>query len=282
MADWATYVIVREDGDHEVYEARFGAIGLDLDLLAGPEVLVPVLRARPLAEDWRDEVWCQAAALIDLRCKTLLFFAWEGPVTELRHRAALWEALRRAWPGWELRWTHDGPAALRAHLGLDPEVVREKAGGSTYPDGALATGDEELAERDPLIRVVTVGADRCHLLSSANHHPVAEGPALLVRLERAPGHGRCVLAANSGLHVDPLRRRVGWWLLGAQAGVPRMASRWPGWTVEFWADRWEEHVRASGGRFAPPAVDPEQALAELRDEARGRRSALGDAVLRLP
>lgn len=39
MADWATYVIVREDGGHEVYEARFGAIGPDLDLLAGPDVL---------------------------------------------------------------------------------------------------------------------------------------------------------------------------------------------------------------------------------------------------
>ncbi|MEU1539421.1 hypothetical protein ABZ461_15080 [Actinacidiphila glaucinigra] len=281
MADWATYVIVREDGGHEVYEARFGAIGLDLDLLAGPDVLLPVLRERPRAEGRRDEVWCQAAALIDLRQRVLLFFAWEGPVVELRHRAAVWQALRRAWPGWQLRWTYDGPAELRSHLGLDPEAVRE-TGGSTCPDGALATGDGELAEHDPMIRVVTVGADRCHLLSSVNHHPVAEGPALLDRLAGAPDHGRCVLAADSGLHVDPARRRVGWWLLGAQAGAPRMASRWRGWTVEFWADHWEEHVRASGGRFTPPLVDRDQALAELRDAARGRRSALGDAVVRVP
>ncbi len=37
MANWATFVVVPEDGAHEVYEARFGAVGLDLDLLAGPD-----------------------------------------------------------------------------------------------------------------------------------------------------------------------------------------------------------------------------------------------------
>ncbi|MER5887647.1 hypothetical protein ABT160_27855 [Streptomyces sp. NPDC001941] len=38
MADWATYVVVPGDapdgGAPEVYEARFGAVGIDLDLLA--------------------------------------------------------------------------------------------------------------------------------------------------------------------------------------------------------------------------------------------------------
>ncbi|MFJ4850497.1 hypothetical protein [Streptomyces sp. NPDC088733] len=280
MADWATYVIAREDGGHEVYEARLGAVGLDLDLLAGPEVLVPLLRSRSTAQ-WRDEGLCQAAALVDLPGRTLLFFAWEGPITQMRHRAVLWEALRRAWPGWELRWTYDGPAALRAHLGLDPEAVRYR-GRRVYPDAALAADDAELTERDPMVRVVTVGADRCHVLSAGNDHPVAEGPAVLDRLVGAPDHGRCGLAAESGLHVDPGRRRVGWWLLGAAAGATEMASRWPGWTVEFWQDRWGEHVRASAGRFSPPVEARRLALAELRAAAREHRSALGEFVLRTP
>ncbi|MFD3457114.1 hypothetical protein ACFWVC_33670 [Streptomyces sp. NPDC058691] len=280
MAEWATYVIAREDGGHEVYEARFGAVGLDLDLLAGPDVLVPLLRSRGVAE-WRDEGLCQAAALIDLRSRTLLFFAWEGPITQMRHRAVMWDALRGAWPGWELLWTYDGPAELRTHLGLDPEDVRYR-GGRTIPDAALGVDDEELAERDPMVRVVTVGADRCYVLSAGNDHPVAEGPAVLERLAGAPDHHRCEVAAESGLHVDPDRRRVGWWLLGAAARAPEMASRWPGWTVEFWQDRWEEHIRASAGRFSPPAAIRWRALAELRNEARERRSALGAAVLRTP
>ncbi|MFD7325628.1 hypothetical protein ACFV9D_31840 [Streptomyces sp. NPDC059875] len=270
MANWATYVVVPEDGgdgSHEVYEARFGAVGLDLDLLAGPDVVVPLLRARSQVPGrWRDDGCCEAAVLIDLRRRTLLLFAWEGPITQMRHRAAMWEVLHRAWPGWELRWTYDGPAELATCLGLDPEEVRYRHP-SLCLELALDLGDEELVERDPLVRVVTIGADRCHLLSAVNDHPIAEGPALLDRLADAPAHGRCAVAADSGIHVDPARRRVGWWLLSAVAGAGEMASRWPGWTVEFWQDRWEEHVRVAGGRFVPPTVDRVQALAELRNEA---------------
>lgn len=268
MANWVTYVVVPEDGVHEMYESRFGAVGLDLDLLAGPEVVLPLVRARDRVQGhWRDDQACEAAALIDLRRRTLLLFAWEGPITQMRHRAAVWEALRHAWPGWELRWTFDGPADLRVCLGLDPEDVRWR-GRSLCPEFAMDLDDEELADPDPMIRVVTVGADRCHVLSGVNDHPIVEGPALLDRLTDAPDHGVCAVTAGSGIHVDPERRRVGWWLLDATAGAGGMATRWPGWTVEFWEDRWEEHVRAAAGRFAPPAVDREQALAELRAEAR--------------
>jgi hypothetical protein len=286
MADWATYVVIPEDGGsdgsggsggsdgsgghevYEVYEARFGAVGLDLDLLAGPDVVVPLIRARDRVRGrWRDDGMCEAAALIDLRSRTLLLFASEGPITQMRHRSATWELLRRAWPGWELRWTYDGPAELASYLGLDPEEVRYRPP-SVYSESALDLDDEELADRDPLVRVVTIGgAGRCHLLSAVNDHPIVEGPSLADRLAEAPDHGVCALAADSGIHVDPARRRVGWWLLGAVPEAGEMASRWPGWTVEFWQDDWEEHVRVAGGRFVPPTVRREQALIELRSEA---------------
>ncbi|WP_406865001.1 hypothetical protein ABZO31_32995 [Streptomyces sp. HUAS MG47] len=282
MANWAMYLVIPEDGGaYEAYAPRFGAVGIDLDLLAGPDVVLSRLRAREQwARDWIDEGRCEAAALIDLPRRTLFLFAWEGPITELRHRAATWEALGAAWPGWELRWTYDGPADLREYLGLDPEGVREpELGLGVFPEYAMEPGDEELAEPDPMVRVVTIGADRCHVLSSCNDHPIVEGPALLGRLADAPDHRVCTAAADSGIHVDPERRRVGWWLLGASAGARRAAEHWPGWTVEFWADRWEEHVRAAGGRFAPPAVDRRQARAEVRAEALERWSPDGPREL---
>ncbi|MFI6983007.1 hypothetical protein ACIBSV_30980 [Embleya sp. NPDC050154] len=34
--------------------------------------------------------------------------------------------------------------------------------------------------------------------------------------------------------------------------VPKL---WPGWTVEFWQDDWERHVRACDGRFSPAPFD---------------------------
>ncbi|MFG2229056.1 hypothetical protein ACGFNX_03395 [Streptomyces sp. NPDC048723] len=53
-----------------------------------------------------------------------------------------------------------------------------------------------------------------------------------------------------------------------------MTARWPGWTVEFWADRWSEHARSVPGLFTPPAArrpppagDRVAALDAVRDEA---------------
>ncbi|WP_460071870.1 hypothetical protein [Streptomyces sp. YKOK-I1] len=266
MADWATYVVVPEEGAHEVYEARFGAVGLDHDLLAGPDVVLPALRARPRADGWREDWMCEAAALFDLRRRVLLCCASEGPVTEFRHRAVTWRALARAWPGWELRWTYDGPADLRRHLGLDPAAVRERER-KVYPAPFLGPDDEEFLERDPLVTAVTVGDRRCHLLAAIDDHPVCEGPALLDRLADAHDHGRCTVPAGAGIHLDPLRRRVGWWTMSTVAEAGEMGAYWPGWTVECWQDRWEEHARAAPGRLVPPRVDPAQALAELREDA---------------
>ncbi|GAA0597113.1 hypothetical protein [Streptomyces crystallinus] len=288
MAEWATFAVVPESGDHEqheLYESRFGAVGLDLDLLAGPDVVLPFLRAHaPARHGWRDDVLCEGAVLLDPHRRVLLTFVRDGPTACMRHRAAALDLLHQAWPGWQLRWTYDGPAELRAYLGLDPSAVRDPLGevhaGAVLAPGDL--GDDALGEDDPLATLVTVGADRCHLVAATGDHPVAEGPAVLDRLESAPDHGRCELAVLSGLHVDPARRRVGWWLLGAQPGAYEMAARWPGWTVEFWQDRWQEQARAAGDRFAPPPVERVQALADVRDEARerwaGRRGAAGGSA----
>ncbi|MFC9327115.1 hypothetical protein [Kitasatospora sp. NPDC057015] len=267
MAEWATFVVVPEVGGHLITESRFGAVDLDLDLLAGPEVFVPFARAQADAGGrWRDDVWCEGAALVDLAARVLLVFAWEGPSTTMRLRAATLELLRLAWPGWEVRWAYDGPADLLRHLGLDPAPVRDpdREVHAGYP---AEPGDEELAESDPLLTVVTIGPDRCHLVSAASRHPIAEGPALVDRLAGAYGYGSCALPVGSGLHVDPRRRTVGWWLLDSEAEAYEMARRWPGWTVEFWQDRWEEHVRAAAGRFVPPPVDRRSALDEVRADA---------------
>ncbi|MEU5110793.1 hypothetical protein AB0G64_04750 [Streptomyces longwoodensis] len=267
MADWAFYAVVRADGTHEFYDPRFGAVGLDLDLLAGPDVVLRALRARPRqADHWRTDATCEAAALIDVRRRLLLLCATEGPSTQMRHRGAHWKRLQRAWPGWEVRWTFDGLADLRIHLGLDPDTVRE-ADARVHPELPLEPGDEELTERDPYVRLVTVGGRRCHLLTAVNDHPVTEGPGVIERLTTAYDHGTCALPVDSGLHIDPVTRRVGWWLLGFRPRGAEMGDRWPGWTVEFWEDRWGEHVRAAPRSFRPPLVSPDLAERELTEAA---------------
>ncbi|MFB7241358.1 hypothetical protein CW362_15195 [Streptomyces populi] len=270
MGDRANVIVVRENGTHELYRTGW-AVGIDLDLLDGP---TPVLAMLPgLRQDgwWLDDTMAQGGILLDLGRKVLLFFAWEGPSTELRHRAAMFESIRAAWPGWEVRWLYDGPAELREYVGLDPEYVRRRdADLSSAP--LLAPDDEDLTGSDPGGVVITVGADRCHVASDAFDHPVREGAALLDRLADAPGHRVCRLHVNSGIHLDPERRRLGWWSLYSSPQAHQVPELWPGWTVEFWQDDWEQHVRV-GDRFSPAPFDAgEEARTAVLAEAGERRA----------
>jgi hypothetical protein len=270
MGDRANVIVVRDNGTHELYRTGW-AVGIDLDLVEGP---APVLAMLPgLHQDgwWLDDTTAQGGILLDLGRKVLLFFAWEGPSTELRHRAAVFELIRAAWPGWEVRWLYDGPAELREYVGLDPEYVRCR---DTDPSLAplLAPDDEDLAGPDPGGVVITVGAGRCHVAADAFDHPVREGVALLDRLANAPGHASCHLHVNAGIHLDPERRHLGWWSLCSSPQAYQVPESWPGWTVEFWQDDWERHIKASD-RFSPAAFDGgEKARAAVLAEAGERRA----------
>ncbi|GHI87253.1 hypothetical protein [Streptomyces xanthophaeus] len=284
MGNRAAFVLTGPGG-HTLHRSSYGAVALDLDLLGGPQAVLPFLRSHAPDASWYPDDMVEAGVLADPDRRLLLLFAWEGPAASHRTRAAALELLRRAWPGWEVRWLYDGQSAMRTHLGLAPQ---EEPPFAVHPGPALEPGDEELDDPDPLVAVVTVGPGpgsgpgRCHVLADIAAHPVEEGPALLDRLRDAPDHGSHRLRADAGIHVDPERRRVGWWLNTALAHSRTPAALWPGWTVEFWEDRWSEHVRASGGRFAPPAPDRAAALAEVRDEALARWAGpRGDVRARL-
>ncbi|WP_237518954.1 hypothetical protein, partial [Streptomyces sp. SID5910] len=240
-------------------------------LLEGP---TPVLAMLPeLRQDgwWLDDGVAHGGILLDLGRKVLLFFAWQGPSTELRHRAAMLELIRRAWPGWEVRWLYDGSAELREYVGLDPEYVRCRDSAPSLAP-LLAPDDEDLAGPDPGGVVITVSTGRCHVASDVFDHPVREGAALLDRLADAPRHGVCRLHVNAGIHLDPERRHLGWWSLYSSPQAYQVPELWPDWMVEFWQDDWERHVRASDC-FTPAAFDAgEEARAAVLVEAGKRRA----------
>ncbi|MEU8760117.1 hypothetical protein [Streptomyces sp. NPDC048659] len=270
MGDRADIVVVREDGAHELYRTGW-AVGLDLDLLDGPARFLALLPGLRRDGGWLDETRAQGGILVDLGRKALRYFVWEGPSAELRHRAAAYDLIRAAWPGWEVSRLYDGQAELRAYVGLDPEHVRRR---DEAPDPApfLAPDDEDVTGPDPGGVVVTVGTGRCYVASDAFDHPVHEGVGLLDRLAVAPGHGVCRLHAGSGIHIDPERRRLGWWSLSFTPGAYRVAERWPGWTVRFWQDAWPRHT-AAAPLFAPEPFDPgEEARARVLAQAAERRA----------
>ncbi|MFI5862269.1 hypothetical protein [Streptomyces sp. NPDC051546] len=200
MSSRATFLV-----DHRRYESSSGAVGLDLDLLAGPRAFVPFAEAHAeAAGPWYDDEACEAGALVDTRAKVLLVFAWEGVFASTRTRAAAFELLRRAWPGWRVRWLYDGQRGLRAYAGAEPCAHR----GGVIASPVLEPDDPELAEPDPSVLVVTVGG-RCHVLAMLGGHPVDEGPALLERLAAEPGHAGYSGACEGGLRRWRCGRRTG-------------------------------------------------------------------------
>ncbi|MGW8776781.1 hypothetical protein ACWGNM_01780 [Streptomyces sp. NPDC055796] len=261
MSHPAVHVLAGAHGHRGAYDS-WGSLALDLHLLAGPDVLLPLLRTHTARDEAfrRSDDSVEAGVLVDPVRRELLLFAQEGAAATMRTRSAALALLRRAWPDWRVRWAYEGQTGLRTRLGLDPADDHSTTG-TAYPLFTLGPDDEELADVVPMTAVVTVGADRCHVLDLGADHPLAEGPDLVRRLDDAPRHTAYTAHAGAGLHIDPARRSVGWWLLGAQPRAERAAALWAGWTVEFWEDHWSEHVRAAGGRFAPPAPDHDAALA---------------------
>lgn len=254
MTEWAHYVVVSESGNRSPYEDGWGAVWLEHDILAGPDVVLPFVRSRTPGLS-RDATWCEAAAVIDLREKDLLFFTtgW-GPATN-RLRRAYWDLLARAWPGWRVRWAYDAtyPGAVGTP---DAPILGVEA---------VAPADDRLSDRDSGLTLVTIEAGGCHLVDHIDH-PAVEGPALLDHLKAAPDHVTCGITVSGGVHLDPPRRTMSWWTVGAHR--VDVAALWPGWRVECWEDRVHEHVHASAGRFTPPRSDHHADLDEVAQAAR--------------
>ncbi|MEU7599523.1 hypothetical protein [Streptomyces sp. NPDC041003] len=267
----AVYVLGGPDGYRAITD-DWGAASVDLDLLAGPDTLMVLMgRAsaygQPLSGTGEGDDDVQGGVLVDPERKVLLFFALEGPSVDMRTRRATLALVRAAWPGWDVRWAYGGRTGLRAYAGLDPadDADRDKR---VWESDLSETDGVALPYPGAEVTVVTLdGADRCHLVCYAFDHPVMYGPALLDWLAATTDHGAYHELTVAGLHVDTERRRVGWWLTSNQPHHDIAAARWPGWTVEFWEDRWADHRTASGGRFDPTEPDDAAALTDVRDAA---------------
>jgi len=81
---------------------------------------------------------------------------------------------------------------------------------------------------------------------------------------------------DSGLHLDVARRRVGVWLSRWSKGlVPALAELWPGWTVTFWGDKYEEQLALCDDLVAVPPVNHAGALDELESAVEKGKGPLG-------
>jgi hypothetical protein len=266
MGDRSNYVLVW-DGRWELFYSHWGAVSLDLDLLAGPEAATRFIRAQravdPADGGWLDDVWCEGAALVDHDRKRLCFYT--DHFDEAGRRAAVLAVMAFTWPGWQVDWAYDGLGDLVAHVGQDPAIVRCEI----EPDEPAAGSDDWV---ECLVTVAGDGGTRAYGLGLTVREVIGHGPAIIDRLPGGTGRAELTAIPGSGVHLDPATRTAGVWTMLPLAGaMARTASLWPGWTWEMWSDRYTEQVTRADGTVTLPDPDPHAALEDLRERLERHR-----------
>jgi hypothetical protein len=230
----AVYVVLDAYG-WQRYTSRWRARTMDLDLASGPVAALRQIRTEEPTNQWYDDVWCEAAALVDQPHKVLLFFTTHSE--SYAHRAAVLAALAEAWPGWDVRWAYDGLGDLVAYLGLDRAEVRTEEGMVFEPD----PGADDDDQFDQLVSVTREGGETdAYGLALPIGEVLGRGPESVELLPDEARVTACELP-RSGVHVDFTTKTIGMWTMDAFRGLADRLS-WPGWQLDVWDDRYAEQL----------------------------------------
>ncbi|MEU9401594.1 hypothetical protein [Streptomyces sp. NPDC048242] len=275
MGARAQYVIV-ENGTWHRHYSHWGANGIINDLLPGPAAATRCFRAGREIDEWLDDVWCEGAALVDHDRRVLL---WCASSIDWDEYAAARAVLARTWPGWDVRFAHDGLGDLTHHLGLDRDVSRSPGWFEAFEPDRFAYS-EGTDPRSVVSLRLPDGSVRAwgSLWEPVGH--VAGGPALIDLIAASPRTPAPAEMPDGGVHFDPQARTVSLWSARTVAGIHDWPlPRWEGWALDF---RGDDHTHQSallpadfpfprlslapalrrlGGRIATPQPDPAALLA---------------------
>ena len=263
MGNRANLVLVDRDGWQLRYSHWAGCRTLDA-LIAGPEMAQRYILAQEIASVWTDELWADGGLVLDLAERKLLFFGDELMST-MNERRAMFEVLAITWPGYSISWMYDGAAGVAAYVHASFPL----RGRPSQPELLLA---ENTARLHHLVTVIgDDGGLRLWPLywgSSAAWH----GPELIDILPGAGQHAiRLGMLPESGIHVDVPNKCLGVWLTTPAPGLLRwLPQLWPGWRIELWGDRYEEHILRCGPSVTAPQLDITSGIIQVESWLRKR------------
>ncbi|MFD7876896.1 hypothetical protein ACFV5G_22785 [Streptomyces sp. NPDC059766] len=239
MGARAQYVVV-ENGAWQRYYSHWAASRVADDLLPGPDAATRCFRANREIDEWLDDVWCEGAALVDHDRRILLWFAFADDWAD--HIAAR-AVLARTWPGWDVRFAHDGMGDLTHHLGLGRDLTRVPGWFETFePSGFAGTEDTE-----PWSVVSLRLPDGSVRAWGSYWEPVehlAAGPRLVDLLVASPATPALIDMPYGGVHFDPQARTVSLWAVQTVAGIHNWPlPGWEDWALDF---RGDDHTRQAG------------------------------------
>jgi hypothetical protein len=261
MGARAQYVVV-EDGAWQRYYSHWAANRVVDDLLPGPAAATRCFRANREIDEWLDDVWCEGAALVDHDRRILLWFA--SPDNWADHMAAR-AVLARTWPGWDVRFAHDGMGDLTHHLGLDRDLTRRPGWFEPFEPSGFA--DTEYTEPCSVVSLrLPDGSVRAWGSDWEPIEHLAAGPGLIDLLAASPATPVLTDMPYGGVHLDPQARTVSLWAVQTVAGIHNWPlPRWENWTLDFRGVDHTEQARRLPADFPFPHLPLTAALRRLSD-----------------
>ncbi|MFE1879529.1 hypothetical protein [Streptomyces diastatochromogenes] len=239
MGARAQYVVV-ENGAWQRYQSHWAANRVVDDLLPGPDAASRCFRANRETDEWLDDVWCEGAALVDHDQRILLWFAFADSWAD--HLAAR-AVLARTWPGWHVRFAHDGMGDLTNHLGLGRDLTRSPGWFETFEPSWFA--DTENTEPWSVVSLrLPDGSVRAWGSGREPIEHIADGPGLIDLLAASPATPPPTDMPYGGVHFDPRARTVSLWAVQTVAGIHSWPlPGWENWALDF---RGDDHTHQAG------------------------------------
>ncbi|MER5636461.1 hypothetical protein ABT095_05865 [Kitasatospora sp. NPDC002227] len=239
MGARAQYVVV-EGGAWQRYYSHWGAGRVVTDLLPGPAAATRCFRANEQTDTWLDGTWCEGAALVDHDRQVLLWFTFADSWSD---HAAARTALARTWPGWDVRFAHDGIGDLTHHLGLGRGLTRPPGPAETS-DPFWYVDDEDTEPWSVVSLRLPDGSVRAWGSGREPYEHLTGGPGLIDLLGTSPASAVPTDMPLGGVHFDPAARTVSLWAVQTVVGVHDWPlPGWEGWTLDFHGD---DHTRQAG------------------------------------
>lgn len=241
---------------------------------------------------WLDEVWCEGAAVLDLDDRTLLFFGGDDIIGDIPLRRAHLSLMRDMWPGWQIRWAHEGIVTIGAHVGRPAQVFLCESEPDPEERFRIET---DAADANRTLLTVTGDGVTSAWRVAGDEEALRLGPGALDVLDEVPGSDRLVWEGAmpaGGLHVDYDAKTLGfWWAHPTPAIADRAAAAWPGWDISWFEDRFEAQIERTDLRIrlpAPPLIELQAARIEslrrrchwhARNSARDLAARIGAAMI---
>jgi hypothetical protein len=291
-------LVVIQDGVWRLYYDHWCANRLDVELFWGPELARQFIEQRapkeqgptprsagfrgpvhPRNREWLlDEVWCEGAAVLDLDERVLLFFGGEDLMRDAPLRRAYLHLMRENWAPWQIRWAHEGVAAIGDYIGVARDDLIKAH--DFDPDESFRVLTEFPEDNLTLMTTMKDGVASARRIYG-DAEALEQGPEGLIVLDEIEGVSSLVWEnemPTGGVHVDFDSATVSfWWAEDTPAIEERIGAAWPGWNIDWLRDEFERQLALCG-------LDvrlPERSLVELQTEVLGRMRRLcvhdGDA-----